>query len=193
MTTAKTAAQSDLPRRRFTVDEYYEMARAGILCADERVELLEGEIIEMAPIGDPHVGCVIRSGKVLTIRLGDRADVSIQNPVRLTSGSEPVPDIAVLRPRSDGYSLAKALPDDVHLLIEVSDTTLRYDRGRKLAVYAASGIPEVWIVDLNGARILIFRHPEGRSYAEEIVVKRGGTLSPLAFPDLVLQAEEILG
>lgn len=193
MTTAKAAAHSEVRRRRFNVDEYYEMARAGILREGERVELLDGEIFEMAPVGDPHNGCVARSNVAFLRRLDGRAIIFVQSPIRLSSGAEPVPDLAILRHRNDYYSLGKPVPDDVYLVIEVSDTTLRYDRGRKLAAYARSGIPEVWIVDLNGEQILIFRSPEGRSYGEEIVVERGGTLAPLAFPDLVLRVEEILG
>jgi Uma2 family endonuclease len=183
----------DIPRRRFSVDEYYRMAKAGILHEDDHIELLDGEIIQMSPIGDRHNGCVLRSNGVFNSRLAGRAVVSVQSPIRLTSGSEPEPDIALLRPRGDFYSTGKPMPQDVLLLIEVSDTTLAYDRDVKLLFYAEAGIPEVWIVDLNAARILVYREPRPDGYRQMTIVDREETLAPLAFPDVVLTAAEILG
>jgi Uma2 family endonuclease len=182
-----------VPRRHFTVDEYYCMAKAGVLREDERVELLDGEVIQMSPIGGRHAGCVDELGERFIIRLAGRARVRIQNPIRLSSGSEPEPDIAVVRPRSDRYRQGHPAPEDVLLVIEVSDTTLDYDRDTKLPFYAAAGIPEVWIWDLNGARVLVFREPIDGQYRQSSVIEHGGVLSPVAFPDLELLVDDFLG
>ncbi|MGH2588731.1 MAG: Uma2 family endonuclease [Dehalococcoidia bacterium] len=189
----KLSVPPTIPRRRFTVDEYYCMAEAGILHDDDRVELLDGEIIEMSAIGDKHFISVLRSNTIFSARLAGRALVSVQSPVRLSSGSEPEPDITLLRPRQDFYGTGKPGPEDVLLLIEVSDTTLVYDRDVKLPFYAAAGIPEVWIVDLNAARVLVYREPQDGAYRQTTVVARDGVLSPVAFPDLVLPVAEIVG
>lgn len=179
------------PRRRFTVDEYHRMAKAGILHEDDRIELLDGEIIEMAPIGDRHAMCVNDLSAWAFAGVAGRAIVSVQNPVRLSSGSEPQPDLALLRPRPDRYGKGLPGPGDVFLLIEVADTTLRYDRQRKLPRYAQAGIPELWIVDLPAERILVHRSPHQGRYQRTAVVRRGGTLAPEAFPDLVLRVEDL--
>ena len=179
-------------RRRFTVDEYHRMAEAGILHEDEPVELIEGELIQMAAVGSRHMACVNDVTRLLIIGLGDRAIVSIQNPVRLSSGSEPEPDVAILRPRPDRYRTALPRPEDVLLVIEVSDTTLRYDRDVKLPLYAAAGIPEAWIVDLEGCRILVYRAPAGAAYDDTTTIEQG-TVSPAAFPEIVISVEELLG
>jgi Uma2 family endonuclease len=179
-------------RYRFTVDDYHRMAEAGILHEDDRVELIEGEILQMAPIGGEHAACVNGSARLLIKRLDDRAVVSIQNPIRLSAGSEPEPDLMLLRPRADGYWEGLPGPEDVLLIIEVSDSTLYYDRGTKLPLYAAAGIPEVWIVDLERRRVLVHRRPDGDLYREAIVID-DGSLSPLAFPDIALPLPEIFG
>jgi Uma2 family endonuclease len=168
------------------------MAEAGILHEDDRVELIEGEILEMAPIGGRHAACVNRSARLFILRLDDRAVVSIQNPVRLSSGSEPEPDLMLLRPPADRYDEHLPGPEDVLLIIEVSDTTLPYDRGTKLPLYAATGIPEVWIFDLERRRILVHRLPDGDLYREALVIDTG-TIAPLAFPDLTIAMDEIFG
>jgi Uma2 family endonuclease len=189
----KVSVPPSVPRRHFTVDEYYRMAKAGVLREDERVELLDGEIIEMSPIGSRHAACVRGLTRQFVRQLGDKAIVSTQNPVRLSSGSEPEPDIALLRPKDDGYANSHPGPADVLLLIEVADTTLDYDRDTKLLFYAAASIPEVWIWDLNGERVLVYREPHDGQYRQTSVVERGGVLSPMAFPDLELLVDDFLG
>jgi len=179
-------------RRRFTVDEYHRMAEAGILHEDDRIELIDGEILCVAAIGSRHFASVNAFTGWFATRLAGRVIVSVQNPVRLSSGSEPEPDLALLRPRSDGYASALPGPDDVFLLIEVADTTLRYDRETKLPLYAEAGIPEVWIVDLQRERVLAYREPRAGDYQQVSTVVRGGTLSPAAFSDLTLPVAEIL-
>jgi Uma2 family endonuclease len=127
-----------VPKRRFTVDEYYRMAEAGILRPDERVELIEGEIIEMAAIGSRHAAFVKRLNRMLVRGVGARGVVSVQDPVRLSELSEPEPDLAVLEYRADCYAAAHPTPADTLLIVEVADTTLGWDRGRKAPLYAVS-------------------------------------------------------
>lgn len=179
-------------RRRFTVEEYHRMGEAGILREDDRVELLKGEIIQMAPIGSRHAACVSRLGDWLAKRLPDTAAVRIQNPIRLPPRSEPEPDLVVVRRRDDFYATAHPGPGDIFLLIEVADTSLEHDRDVKLPLYAAAGIPEVWIVDLERRRVLVYRQPAGASYRQVTVVEEG-TLSPTAFPQLAIRLDEITG
>jgi Uma2 family endonuclease len=179
-------------RRRFTVDDYEGMIESGILDENDRVELIDGEIIEMAAVGSQHAGCVNGLNEWYILRLHGRAIISIQNPVRLRPRSEPEPDVMLLRPRADRYRHGLPGPEDVLLIIEVSDSTLHFDRGTKLPLYAAAGIPEVWIVDLERRRVLVHRQPDGDLYREAIVVD-DGSLSPLAFPDVALHLEDIFG
>lgn len=182
-----------LLRRRFSVEEYYLMAKAGILTEDDRVELIEGEIVEMAPIGSHHAGCVIRLIQFLSRQVGSRALVNAQNPVRLGEHSEPQPDIALLRPRADFYASAHPGPSDVLLLIEVADTTVEYDREVKVPLYARAGIGEFWLVDLAGESIEVYQSPAPQGYRQVKVVTQEGDLAPEALPELKLSAREILG
>jgi Uma2 family endonuclease len=182
-----------LKRRRFTVDEYYRMAEAGILTADDRVELLEGEIVEMSPIGSHHAGQVKRLNAVFTTRLGPRAIVSVQDPVRLSRHSEPQPDLALLRPREDFYRRSHPEPSDVLVLIEVMDTTVEVDRRVKVPLYARSVIPETWLVDVNADRIEMYRSPSADGYRDVRIARRGESLAIEALPDLVLSVDDLLG
>lgn len=184
---------SPVARRLFTVDEYYRMAEAGVLGPDDRVELLEGEIVTMSPIGNRHAGCVNALNQIFTSRLAGRAVVTVQNPVRLDTHSEPQPDVCLLRPRADSYRSAHPRPRDVLLLVEVSDTTQEYDRGEKLRAYAKAEIAEVWIVDLAGEAVESCREPRAEGYARIESFRRGQNLSPAAFADLRVGVDEILG
>src|SRR5207247_3212709 len=142
-----------LAHRRFTVDEYYRMAETGILAEDDRVELLDGEIVEMSPIGPRHAATVTRLDHLFNRLVGDRAIVRAQNPVRLDGYSEPEPDIALVTPRADFYRAEHPTPRDILLIVEVADTSLRYDRHTKLPGYARAGVPEAWLVDLTADRV----------------------------------------
>lgn len=179
--------------RRFTVDEYHRMAQAGVLSEDDRVELIEGAVVEMAAIGSRHAGCVNRLLRLIHPRAVERAVVSAQNPVRLNQYSEPQPDLSILRPRADFYTSGHPGPDDVLLLIEVAETSAEADREVKVPLYARAGIKEVWLVDLEGDVIEVHRRPSAEGSPEARRVCRGEDLSPEAFPDLVLAAEAILG
>jgi Uma2 family endonuclease len=178
--------------RRFTVREYYAMGTAGVLSPDERVELLDGEILTMPPIGPRHTGCVNRLTYVLFATFGTRVVVQGQNPVRLDERSEPQPDIALLRPRDDFYASHHAQAADVLALIEVADTSMPFDRGRKLRAYARHGIADYWIVDLARDRVLVHRKPSATGYAFERSASRGETLAFEAFPDDVLPVNDLL-
>lgn len=183
----------DLRRRLFTVDEYHRMGEVGVFEPDERVELLDGEILEMTPIGAPHAGCVKRLARLLIEGLGRQAVVGIQDPVSLDDRSEPVPDLSVARPRPDGYSGAHPRPDDLHLVIEVAVTSQLFDRNRKIPRYAATGVLESWLVDLDAERVEVHREPASGGYARRLIRGRGDVVSPEAFPHLELSVDEILG
>ena len=183
----------ELVRRRFTVGEYYQMAQAGILGEDDRVELIDGEIVEMSPIGRRHAGRVNRLTQLFVRRLGDAAVVSVQNPVRLDEHNEPQPDVMLLRPRADFYEGSIPGPADVLLIVEVADTSAALDRRVKLPLYARSGVPEVWLVDLGKNTIRAHRDPTPGGYRTARTVRRGERIAPLALPDAELAAEEILG
>ncbi len=169
------------------------MAAAGVLSEDDRVELVEGEIIEMNPIGSRHAACVGRLTKLLERLAGDHAIVWVQNPVHVNDFSEPVPDVALLRLRDDFYARANPRAADVLLVIEVSDSTLGYDRGVKTPLYARAGVPEVWLVNLPGEVIEVYARPAGGAYQETRLVGRGATLSASAVPELTLDADGVLG
>jgi Uma2 family endonuclease len=169
------------------------MGKAGILTEDDRVELIEGEIVQMPPIGSPHASGVRRVTRLFYVGLGDAAVVSVQDPLRLSNESEPVPDVILLRPRPDFYAAGHPTAADVLLLVEVSDTTLAYDLRRKVPLYAREGVPEVWVVDLNGQRILVYRDPSPTGYQMSLILQRGDHLAPLAFPDLDFAINDILG
>lgn len=182
-----------LTRRRFTVAEYYRMAQAGILGEDERVELIDGEIVQMTPIGPGHMGNVNRFHTRFVLDFGDVAVISGQNPVHLDEYHEPQPDLALLHPRSDFYTSALPTPEDVFLLVEVADTSIDYDRHVKMPLYARFAIPEVWLLDLRQQAISVYRDPTPDGYRAVRVVRRGERLAPLAFPDRELAVDDLLG
>jgi Uma2 family endonuclease len=158
-------ATTDRPRRhRLTVDDYYRMAEVGILDPDARVELIDGEIIDMVPPGSPHAATVTYLTHVLMSAVANRALVRVQNPVRLSRYSEPQPDLALLRRRDDYYRERHPQSDDVLLIVEVAATSLRYDRKKKVPLYERHGIPEMWLVDLGGRRFVRYRAPRQGSY-----------------------------
>ena len=178
--------------RRFTADEYMRMSEAGILGEDDRVELINGEIRPMSPIGNRHIATVNRLTRMLIRHVGDRGIVQVQSTLRLGEFWMPEPDLCVLKPDEDFY-LAGAGPADVRLIIEVCDTTLEYDRRVKVPGYAEAGIPEVWLIDLVEVQTLVYRRPAGRGYAEEVVRRRDEALSPLAFDDLRVTTAQMTG
>ena len=159
-------ADNWIPKHRLTVDEYYRMAEVGLLARDARVELIDGEVIDLAPIGSRHAAVVDALTNLLPAAVGQRAIVAVQRPVRLDRRSEPQPDIALLKPRASYYAAAHPGPSDALLLIEVSDTSLRFDREIKLPLYARFAIPEVWLVDLGGRQLQRARAPVDGQYTD---------------------------
>ena len=179
-----------VPRRLFTVDEYYAMAKHGILKPDERVELLDGEIVKMCAIGSPHAWCVKRLVRTFS-PFPDRFTLSIQDPLRLNDLSEPEPDIVLLQP--DAPEDRHPEPQDALLVIEVADSSIQIDRRRKRPMYARAGIPEYWIVDLTTDHIEIVRDPSRARYRSVTLLRRGAVVSPQFAPDIVVDVSTILG
>ena len=179
--------------RRFSVEEYHQMVRAGILKEDDRVELIEGEIIEMTPIGPRHSFCVARLTDHFAVSLHGLAVVWAQSPIRLSPDSEPQPDVAVIRPPLTRYADTHPGPDDVLLVIEVADTTVDHDRARKIPLYARAGIPDTWLVNLPAEAIEVHRDPAQDRYRDVRMVRHGESLAPLAFPNVTLSVEQLLG
>lgn len=183
---------SMLPRHRFTTDEYERMVESGILTPDDRVELLEGEIVPMTAIGSRHAECVRRLTRLLIERLGDEAIVSVQSPVRLDDSSMPEPDIAVLRPRPGGYASAHPTPPDIFLIIEVADTSLQRDRESKMPLCAQAGIQEAWLVHLDEGIVELHRRPAADGYQHRQRVAKGRLRIPGVPSEVQLQVEEII-
>lgn len=187
-------AMEDLPRRHgITVDEYYRMAETGELAPDARVELIEGEIIDMPPLGDPHMATVDRLNELLVETVAKRAIVRCQGAVQLGDYSMPQPDFVLLAPRADYYSSRRAVAEDVFLAIEVSDTSLSYDRGRKMKLYARFGLPEFWVIDVNTRRLYLHRRPSGNGYLEVSVLEAPSSMAIERFPGAVLDLSWLLG
>ena len=171
-------------RRRFTVDEYHWMARVGILGEDDRVELIDGEIVEMSPMGPGHAATVTQQGECLSREFSDLAQVRIQCPIHLSRHNEPEPDLALVRRRVDGYRFAHPASEDIFLVVEVSDTTLVHDPEVKVPLYAWAGIPETWLMNLPDDRIEVYRDPAPEGYRSITLVPRDGAVTPLTFPDV---------
>ncbi|AFY54948.1 hypothetical protein Riv7116_2435 [Rivularia sp. PCC 7116] len=182
-----------LLRRKFTVEQFHKMAAVGILNEDDRVELIRGEIIEMAAIGTKHACCVRRLDKVLHRKLGDEVIISVQNPIGLDDSSQPQPDVALLKPREDDYLSAHPQPKDVFLVIEVADTTIKYDREVKTPLYAEESVVEVWLVDINSECVEVYREPATDGYQKVDKLVRGESLVIQAFDDVNINVNEILG
>lgn len=180
------------PRRhRVTVHDYHRMAEVGVLAPDARVELIEGEIIDMAPIGQDHQSIVDQLNRMLVRAVGDDAIIRVQGSVRLGEWSEPQPDVVVLRPRPDFYRARLATGADSLLVIEVSDTTLLYDRDKKVPLYARHGVPEIWIVDVQHAALLVYGELHAGAYGRHIVLERPATVPLTRLPGVVLDLAPI--
>lgn len=180
-----------MTHHQFTVQDYSRMREAGILTEDDRVELLDGEIYVMSPIGPLHVGIVNKLNRLLTRQVGDAGIISIQNPIRLSDYSEPQPDIAVLNPRDDFYTNALAAPDDVLLVIEIADNSLDYDRDEKLPRYARAHISEVWIIDVNKLVVEQYTQPLQGEYTHLHKVLFGHVVTATKIPGVSINTEQI--
>jgi len=180
-------------RYRFTVDEFRRMAESGLFLEQPRVELVDGEVIQMTPIGRRHALCVGFLTEWLAPRLAGRALLLPQVSIRLAPRTECPPDLLLVRPPRSAYRDADFRPGDVLLLVEVAETSLGYDREIKIPLYASAGIHEVWVVDLVSEAVEAYRGPAGERYADVQRVGRGGTLAPAAFPDLTVPIADLLG
>ena len=170
------------------------MGEAGVFGEDDRVELLDGHVYAMSPIGSEHAACVRRLNRLFQKRVGTSALVSVQTPIRLDDVSEPEPDLALLAPRDDDYAARHPRPDDIFLVVEVADTSLAFDRDVKLPLYADAGIPEVWLVDLASNEVHAFRRLESDRYAEHETVGPGEAIRVTELPSLSpVSTDEVLG
>ena len=180
-----------LPRHKLSLEDYYKMGEAGILGEDSRVELIEGELIDMAPIGSRHVRAVNILTELLVPQARGVAVVSVQNPVSLPPDNGPQPDIALLKPRADQYGNSLPTAQDVLLIIEVADTTAKYDREVKAALYARHGVQEFWLVDLQEKAVEIYQEPGSKRYRKLLRPESVETISPVSLPDVHVPLGEI--
>ena len=176
---------------RFTIADFMRMGETGILSEDDRVELIDGEVRAMSPVGPTHGSVINRLNMFFVPLLVGKAVVSIQNPVQLNDFTEPLPDVTVLRYREDFYAIAHPGPGDVLLLIEVADSSLRYDRGEKRSRYALAGIPEYWVVDVAQRRVFQYVDPEEAGYRTERILGEGDVIDCAFAPDVSLPVNEI--
>jgi Uma2 family endonuclease len=180
-------------RRYFNVTEFYRMAAAGVFTEDDRVELIEGEILEMSPIGSRHASCVDRLTELFSRQAGRKAIIRVQNPIRLDDYSEPLPDITLLKRRADFYAENHPTQADVLLIVEVADTSVEYDRNIKLPIYAQANIPEVWLVNLPKNIVEVYTRPAEGKYQKSRRLKRGEHLVSTQVSDLSIGIDEVLG
>jgi len=180
-----------LPRHKLSLDDYHRMGAAGILHEDSRVELIEGELIDMAPIGSQHASVVTTLTELLIAQARGIAIVMSQNPVSLPPDNEPQPDIAVLKPRADRYRNALPSAADTLLIIEVADSTIEYDRQIKLPLYARHNVPECWLVDLRAGTLEVYRDPSSKGYRKLLQPARRETVSPIQLPEVDIPLHEI--
>jgi Uma2 family endonuclease len=182
-----------IARRHFNISEYYRMTEAGILSEGDRVELLDGEVVEMSPIGSRHAACVNRLNQLLNRLVLEDVIVSIQNPIVLNEYSEPQPDISLLRPRPDFYAQGHPTPADVLLVVEVADSSTQFDREIKLPLYTQAMLPEVWLVNLPDDAVECYSQPTNGAYQVTQTLKRGESLVSPASTNLNLDVNAILG
>ena len=177
----------------FTVDEFQRMAQAGVFTDDERLELIAGEILEIGHMGHRHAACVDRLTALCAEQLARKAVVRVQGPLQVNKRSQSQSDILLLKPKSGFYEDRLPIPEDVILLMEASDSTLEYDRGVKLALYARNLVPKIWIIDLQSEMIEVYTQPKGNNYAEFRQFGRGEAITSAYLPELALDADSVLG
>ncbi len=181
-----------LLRKKFSVGQYHQMIESGILTDQDRIELIQGELIEMSPIGRQHAACVDRVTELLIRKLGQRAIVRVQNPIQLSDTSEPQPDFAILQRRSDFYAEGHPQPNDIFALVEVSDSTVEFDRTVKVPLYAQNYITEVWILDLSTTTVAIYQEPALNEYQQLQTFHSGQMLAFQAFPDTQFTVDQLV-
>jgi len=177
--------------RLWTVEEYHQMREREVLHPEERVELLQGQVLQMAPKNPPHAATNLCAANLLNQRLVGKALVRIQDPIALSSFSEPEPNIAVVHWKKGYYGDRHPLPSEVYLLIEIADTTLKFDRTEKAPIYATAGITDYWILDVNTKQIYVLRQPHQGRYQEETILDETATISLLAFPEITIAVDQL--
>jgi Uma2 family endonuclease len=178
-------------RMRITTDRYQKMVATGVLTKYDRIELIEGEMLNMAPIGPKHATVAGRLARLFMLAVNDAAIVSCGRPVNLGDFSDPQPDVMLLKPRQDDYSDTHPNAAEVLLLIEVSDSTLGFNQSTKLALYARYGVSEYWVVDVEGKRIVVYREPSAKGYVRKLEVSAPNAISPQAFPGVEVAVREM--
>jgi Uma2 family endonuclease len=181
-----------ITKRLFTVDDYHRMGEAGILAECDRVELIEGEILAMTPIGPPHGAAVDRATRAMVNAIGDRAIVRVQGSVRLNQYNEPQPDIVLLRPTEDFYASRLPGPADIRLIVEIAQSSLEYDRTVKARLYAETGVAEYWVADLEHECLFVHADPGEGAYRAVRQLRRGESLAPRLLPDCRVQVDDLL-
>ncbi|HEY1308290.1 MAG TPA: Uma2 family endonuclease [Vicinamibacterales bacterium] len=179
-------------RRRFTVDDYQRMEEAGILRAEDRVELIDGEIVTKMTAGPRHSASLDRAARSFITKVGESAIVRVQGPVRLDLYNLPEPDLAVLRPRADFYVSNHPGPVDIMLVVEVAESSIDYDRETKASLYARANVPEYWLVDLNDKVLLRYSSPRGGAYQSLHRHQRGEALAPQMLPECVVSTDDLI-
>ena len=187
-----TELTSDLSLKRWTVDDYHRMIAIGLLTPDDRVELLDGQIVKMMPQDPPHASTIDESTDYLKTLFAGKAKVRAQLPITLTPDSEPEPDIAIVKIDPQRYRDRHPAPADVFLLIEIADSTLKHDRTHKSKIYARAGILEYWVVDINQRQVIVFRTPQVDGYQSEQVLAANTQLAAIAFPDVLVNLRNLL-
>jgi Uma2 family endonuclease len=182
----------EITKRLFDVDDYHRMAKAGILSEDDRVELIDGEIVARTPIGPRHNAAVNRATRALVTIVGDQAIVQVQGSVRLGRFREPQPDIVLLRPQPDFYALRLPEPSDIFLIIEIADSSLDYDRDLKARIYAEAGVLEYWLVNLDNHSVASYTEPLGAVYQVVRWGRSGESIAPVALPQCVIPVDVLL-
>ena len=185
------ASVVEIPHYRFNTTDYRRMWETGIFQEGDRVQLIAGEIVQMAAMGTKHQACVARLNRFFVEKLGDRAVVWPQNSLEISDNSLPEPDLVLLKPRADFYETLQPRSQDALLVIEVSDSTLRFDREVKTQIYARGGVLEMWLIDINRKAVEVYRDPSENGYQTELTFVLDAEMSPLAFPDCAIAVSQV--
>lgn len=183
---------TEISRRLFTVHDYHRMVDAGILSEDDRVELIHGEVLRMSPIGPRHSAAVLRANQALQRLVADRAIVGVQGSVRLDEYDEPQPDIYLLRSKEDFYASGHAGPADIFLIVEIADSSLAYDKGLKMRLYAETGVPEYWVADIQNDGVLAYSEARQNTYSVIRQFRRGDRIIPTLLPECPIPIDVLL-
>jgi Uma2 family endonuclease len=182
-----------LSRHKLSLDEFHRMIEAGIFTPEQRIELLEGELFDMPPIGPAHSSKTNRLTRILVQAVGSKGIVSVQNPIMLGENSEPQPDVTVLRPREDFYEATHPSAEDVLLVVEIADTTMVHDRSYKVPLYARWGIPEAWLIDVTRSQLEIHRQPKQGRYCQIHLAQADEHIALSQLPEVEIALGHIWG